>query len=164
LLYPEYISGDQIDEWRAEKLCLCVTSREATSWGKRYEYAGLRLLEDDEVRDCLEQGAQLICVDGILALLEVHGCGDIEPPLIDGWGREGLVVFLAGLDEGSFFAVAELENDDVLAALANGATLLTCDEVLARFEENIEFESPPYPTVLARSWHEARKTLERRLA
>lgn len=164
MLYPEYISGDQIDEWRAEKLCLCVTIREASSWGKRYEYAGLGLLEDDEVRDRFEEGAQLISVDGILAVFEVHGCGDIEPPLIDGWGREGLVVFPAGLDEGSFLAVAELEDDEVLAALTNGATLITCDELIARFEENMVFESPPYPTVLARSWHEARKALERRLA
>ena len=158
------IGDELIDEWREAGLLLCMTNREATRWGNRYLYRGLRHLSNDEVRACLNAGGELISPAGIVALLEVHGVDSIEQPLIDGWGREGLLVIL-GDDHapGCFVAVSDLGDADVEAELAAGGRLLTCDELLAGYEEHHTFESPPYPGVLTHSWHAARKELLRRV-
>ncbi len=76
--------------------------------------------------------------------------------MFEGWGRDGLVVMLGDGDGNLFVAVADLDDTDVEAELAQGGTLVTCDEFVARFEEHIAFVAPPYPSVLTKSWHDAR--------
>ena len=96
---------------------------------------------------------------GGVELIETHGTGAIEPPMVDGWGREGLVVMLGDGDGNLFVAVADLDDTDVEVEPAQGGSLVTCDEFVARFEEHITFDAPPYPPMLTKSWHDARRDM-----
>lgn len=96
------IEDELIGRWRDAGALLCTTNRNSTTWGNRYLYRGLSHMSNDETRRYLRDGAEVISAEGIVALLEVHGVGAIEPPLVDGWGRDGLLVMLGDGPSGDF--------------------------------------------------------------
>jgi hypothetical protein len=155
----KFVSDEQINAWRTAEQLICTTDLNAERWGNRYRFRPLQHLTNHEARGWLNQGGQIISPEGVVELIETHGTGAIEPPMVDGWGREGLVVMLGDGDGNLFVAAADLDDTDVEAELAQGGSLVTCDEFVARFEEHITFDAPPYPPTLTKSWHDARRDM-----